>query len=271
MAFTANPDKNITFSDEFNNLMSNGNMFRGDYDGAFVTYIYSAELPIAYFGAGYDSCFTIVHEFGHFMNEIYSEDVEDDEFDQSYDLLEMHSQGNELLYLCYLEENAEMTELGWTLVETHQLVNTFYIVMAGMTIDTFEQAVYLNHYDGPGSEEIMADNVITADEYDDVYAGLSEYLGIEEAYRVDDYWRNVVISSPCYYISYSISAINALQLYVKANDEGLEAAKESYLKLFTYSDVDGEMSLDEVLDYAGLLSYTEEATYRKIYAYVGRR
>ena len=143
--------------------------------------------------------------------------------------------------------------------------------MLAVQVDCFEQAVYLDYYDGPGSEEIMADNTITADEYDDLYAGLSEYLGIEEAYRADDYWRNVVIGSPCYYISYSISAINALQLYVKANDEGMEAAKESYLKLFTYSDVDGEMNLNEVLDYAGLLSYTEEATYRKIYAYVGRR
>lgn len=267
MAFTANPDKNITFSDEFNNLMSNGNMFRGDYEGAFVTYIYSAELPIAYFGAGYDNCFTIVHEFGHFMNEIYSEDVEDDEFEQSYDLLEMHSQGNELLYLCYLEENAEMTDLGWTLVETYQLVNIFYIVMAGMTIDTFEQAVYLNQYEGTGADEIMADGKITYDEYDALYKGICTDYGV--ANEIGNYWRGgMTITSPCYYVSYSASAISVLQLYEMAHTQGLDVASEAYLKLFTYVDEDPTMTLEEVLDYAGLLSFEDEQLYINLKNYM---
>ena len=112
LEFNTNPEKMITFSDEFNKLMGDGNMFRGDYEGAHVTTIVSANLPIAYFGPGYDNAFTIVHEFGHYMNEIYSMGVSDTHpnFDQSYDLLEMHSQGNELLYLCFLEENAELEE-----------------------------------------------------------------------------------------------------------------------------------------------------------------
>lgn len=265
MAFTSNPDKQYSFSDKLNELMGDGNMFRGSYAGAYVTYVRGIDIPIAYFGSGYDNAKTVAHEFGHYMNEIYNADLGS----QSYDLLETHSQGQEMLFVTYAKQF--LSETGTDLVETYLLLSTIQTVMLAVQVDCFEQAVYLDYYDGPGSEEIMADNTITADEYDDLYAGLSEYLGIEEAYRADDYWRNVVIGSPCYYISYSISAINALQLYVKANDEGLEAAKESYLKLFTYSDVDGEMSLDEVLDYAGLLSYTEEATYRKIYAYVGRR
>ena len=143
LAFTSNPDKQITFSDEFNKLMSEGNMFRGDYEGAFVTTITSIKLPIAYFGRGYDAPFTVIHEFGHYMNEIYSADVEADDFSQSYDLLEMHSQGNELLYLCYLKDNAEMSEAAHKLVEAYSLVNMLYAVMAGMTIDSFEQAIYL--------------------------------------------------------------------------------------------------------------------------------
>ena len=109
----------------------------------------------------------------------------------------------------------------------------------------------------------MADGKITADEYDMVYAGLSEYLGIEEAYRIDEYWRYVTISSPCYYISYAISGVNALQLYAKALklNGGFEEAKEIYLKLFTYTDVDPEMTTEEVLLYAGLTSYVDEQTF----------
>ena len=33
LAFTSNPDKTITFSDALNDLMSNGNLFRGEYQG----------------------------------------------------------------------------------------------------------------------------------------------------------------------------------------------------------------------------------------------
>ena len=262
LEFTSNPDKNITFSDEFNKLMSEGNMFRGDYEGAFVTKIYSADLPIAYFGKGYDNCYTIVHEFGHFMNDIYSADM-DNEFEQSYDLLEMHSQGNELLYTCYLKENAEMTDVALSLVETYSLVNMLYTIMAGMTIDAFEQAVYLGEYDGTNADVIMADGKITYDEYDLLYTGICTDYGVKS--QIDGYWRNgMTITSPCYYVSYSASAISVLQLYAMAHEQGFDAACEAYLKLFTYVDENPEMTLDEILEYAGLLSFKDEELYLKL-------
>ena len=272
MAFTSNPDKTITFSDEFNKLMADGNMFRGQYDGAFVTTIHSAKLPVAYFGKGYDNCFTIVHEFGHYMNEIYSADVaeENDEFSQSYDLLEMHSQGNELLYLCYLEENANMTEMAHRLVETHSLVNMLYVVMAGMTIDTFEQAVYLNAYEGTNADQIMADGKITYDEYNLLYTSICTDYGVAE--EIGDYWQHgMTITSPCYYVSYSVSAISVLQLYEMAHTDGFNAAKDAYLKLFTYVDENPEMTMDEVLAYAGMLSYSDEELYVNLKNYMDKK
>lgn len=262
MAFTSNPDKNISFSDEFNKLMADGNMFRGDYEGAFVTSIYSANLPIAYFGRGYDSAFTIIHEFGHFMNEIYSAEVseENNEFSQSYDLLEMHSQGNELLYLCYLEENADLSEVGQTLIESYQLVNMLYVVMAGMTIDAFEQAVYLNTYEGTNAEEIMADGKITSDEYSLLYTSICIDYGVEDS--IDGYWEyGMTITSPCYYVSYSVSAISVLQIYEMAQTDGFNVAKDAYLKLFTYVDENPEMTMEEILEYAGMLSFNDEQLY----------
>ena len=116
----------------------------------------------------------------------------------------------------------------------------------------------------------MEDGKITADEYDTVYAGLSEYLGIAEDYRVDEYWRYVTISSPCYYISYAISGVNALQIYATAAQKGFAVAKESYLKLFTYTDVNPEMTTEEVLLYAGLTSYVDEQTFTLIKATLGK-
>ena len=252
LEFTSNPDKNITFSDEFNKLMGEGNMFRGNYEGAFVADIYSVNIPIAYFGKGYDNCFTIVHEFGHYMNEIYNKDMDDD-FSQSYDLLEMHSQGNELLYLCYIEKNADMTNKAMTMVKTYSLVNMLYSIMAGMTIDSFEQAIYLNKYEGTNADTIMADGKITYDEYDLLYEGICIDYGVDGT--IDGYWRGgMTITSPCYYVSYSVSSIAVLQLYEIAQTDGFDVAKEAYLKLFTYIDENPDMTMEEILAYAGMLS-----------------
>ena len=78
------------------------------------------------------------------------------------------------------------------------------------------------------------------------------------------YWRYVTISAPCYYVSYSISALSVLQLYADVEERGFEATKESYLKLFTYTDENIEMTTEEVLEYAGLHSFTEEELYVSI-------
>ena len=256
MAFTSNPDKQISFSDHLNNLMSDGNVFRGTYEGAYVTYIRGVNTPIAYFGKGNDNSNTVAHEFGHYMNEVYNQS----EYNQSFDLLETHSQGNELLYLYYL--NGNISDKAYELVETNQILNMLYIIMAAVQVDCFEQAIYLNSYDGYNSDIIMADGMITADEYDLLYSSLSVELGIKKEYRSDEYWRyGMTISSPCYYISYSVAAINALQIYAKCHTESFVSAKESYLKLFTYTDENPDMTVEEVLEYAGLMSYLDEELY----------
>ena len=267
MAFTSNPDKQISFSDELNSLMADGNLFRGTYAGAYVSYIYSMQLPIAYFGKGYDSTFTIAHEFGHYINDVYNSS----EYDQSYDLLETHSQGHEFLYLYYL--GTQMDETSFEYVEMYQILNTLYAIMMSTQVDCFEQAIYRNSYDGYNSEVIMADGQITYDEYDDLYAAIGVDLGIAEMFRNDSYWRyGMTISSPCYYISYAVSAINALQIYTVANDEGFEAARDAYLSTISYTDTlestEDYMTLEEVLVYAGLNSYNDESTYVGIANYI---
>ncbi len=262
MAFSSNPDKAYSFSDALNALCADGNLFRGEYEGAYVTYLYNNQIPIAYFGEGYDAPFTIAHEFGHYMNEIYNES----DFDQSYDLLETHSQGHEMLFIFYAKDH--LTANGHLLAETYEMVSVLSAVVSALRVDAFEQAIYLNSYSGPNADVIMADGKITADEYDLLYTSIGEDFGVDEEYDDPTYWRyGMTITSPCYYVSYSVSAINALQLYAKCYTDGFDAAKESYLKLITYTDTLGEdenMTLDEVLEYAGLLSYIDEQTYINI-------
>ncbi len=250
-------ENGLSFSDELNKLMADGNLFRGQYEGAFVTSLMSLNLPIAYFGPGYDTPFTIVHEFGHYMNEIYNKG----EFDQSYDLLEMHSQGNEMLYLYFLQ--GQLSEGGFALCEVIQLLNTLSTVMAAMSVDAFECAVYLDAYEGTNADVIMADGTITANEYDLLFEGILEDFGMTGQITAG-YWRYVTITSPCYYVSYAISAISVLQLYTIAENVGFDAAKDAYLKLFTYTDVKPDMTTAEILINAGMKSFTDEKLYLEL-------
>jgi oligoendopeptidase F len=159
-----------------------------------------------------------------------------------------------------------MGDVAHRMVEAYSLVNMLYAVMAGMTIDSFEQAIYLDTYDGPNADQIMADGTITADEYGLLYSSVCSDYGVRR--EVGNYWEyGMTITSPCYYISYSVSAISVLQLYEMANTDGFDAAKDAYLKLFTYVDEDPGMSMDEVLAYAGMLSYNNEQLYINLNKY----
>ena len=262
LAFTSNPDKMISFSDEFNSLMSEGNLFRGKYQGAYVTYLYGLDIPVAYFGEGYNSAFTVGHEFGHYMNAIYS----GNQYKQSFDLLEMHSQGNEVLYLAYLNGKVG-NSTSYGLIETYNLLILLDTIVTALAVDTFEQAVYLDYYEGAYSAEIMADGTITYDEYDLLFNSIIEDFG-GTGYVNKDYWRYVTIQAPCYYVSYSVSALSVLQLYPMAKDD-LDTAIGAYLKLFTYVDEyesdEDYMTTAEVLEYAGLYSFTDERLYALIY------
>ena len=73
----------------------------------------------------------------------------------------------------------------------------------------------------------------------------------------------VVVDSACYFISYGVSALAALQIYMMASTEGFDVAKDAYLKLFTYTDVEGglEMTTEEVFEYAGMYFFNDEEIY----------
>ena len=176
----------------------------------------------------------------------------------------MHSQGNELVFMAYLQE--VLPEGGFKYYENYQLLNMLMTVISALAVDTFEQAIYTDTYSGTYGKAIMADGKITSDEYDMLYRGILTDFGVKDYQDIGfgGYWRYVTISAPCYYVSYSISALSVLQLYADVEERGFEATKESYLKLFTYTDENIEMTTEEVLQYAGLHSFTEEELYVSI-------
>ena len=50
---------------------------------------------------------------------------------------------------------------------------------------------------------------------------------------------------------------------------GFDVAKDAYLKLFTYVDENPEMTMEEILAYAGMLSYNDEELYVNLKNYMG--
>ena len=249
---TKDAKKEISFAAELQTLMKNGAYFLADSEQAYTVYLESLGVPFLLLGPeSYRSAFTVVHEFGHYFNYIYNGNVAD-----SYDLKETHSQGNEALFLAYLKDN--LSERAYRGVLLYQLQNALNVIVSATAVDAFETAVYTGEYTGTGSDKLLADGMITPDEYDELYNCILLDFGYGYG---SDYWRRTVFANPCYYISYSLSKACSMQLLVEAETNSFESALNKYLKLFTYTDSASYTDYRSVLEYAGLYDYNDERLY----------
>ncbi|MBE7088086.1 MAG: hypothetical protein E7370_00975 [Clostridiales bacterium] len=253
--------KQISLSQELNDLFKNGNYFLGNYPGAYEWYLYDLQTPIVFWGEGYQSAFTVVHELGHYLNDTYNQS----KYSMSYDLLETHSQGNEMLYLSYLKQHASST--AFNLIKCDRLYDSLLTIINTAAVNAFEQAIYTGQYGGANAQSIMADGQITASEYDLLFVSILQDFGINQFVN-NSYWRHVTVKSPCYYISYSVSMACSLQLLIKAEEDGFDAAAASYFKLITYTDEHSKYDYKQVLKHADLYSYDEEELYISIKNYL---
>lgn len=269
----------IDFKAELNKMLRDGNYYTGKGEHAFSYHLSTKDNTILYFGPGsYSSPFTMVHEFGHYMNNIYNHGA-----NLPLDLDETQSQGNEMLFIGFLKD--WVSEKGhpesYTQTVLSQLENAMIYILLATAVDEFEQVVYTGKYYGSNTtaKNIVADGQVTLDEYDKLFEAICTPYGIDTLLNMA-YWRYVVIESPCYYISYAMSLLPSVQILLKADAEGFEAAKESYLKLFTFTDeptmahrdiedniiFDG--TYDDVLKYAGLNNPFEKASYTKLVSFL---
>lgn len=257
----------IDFYKHANELMKNGNYYNGSYGGAFSYWIGAQDTAILYFGPGsYSGAFTFVHEFGHYYNTIYNHGAS-----MSYDLEETHSQGDEMLFLSYLKSVLDEAgaESVFESLYVNQMFDSYAIVMLAACVDEFEYCVYT------GTDPDGNPATYTANDYDALFKKLMTQYGISSSLN-SSYWRYVVIESPCYYISYSMSMLPCLELYMVSETEGHEAAMNKYFKLFTFTDDEANVKVDSVGDtvveigysdtlvYAGLTSPFDESLYQRL-------
>ena len=221
---------------------------------AFQTYLYESETPFCLFGSSGQSSTTVVHEIGHYYAAYANNDL------GSYDLLETHSQGNEFLFLNYCSDLLDPRV--YDVIEGYQVVNACYIVVMATIIDEFEQRVYsLDSVEGFTSADF--DAIMT-----DVCKGYGGIVAIKSAFADPlDYWRQVCITSPVYYISYAVSSIAALEIGALV-EKDKDAAYASYTTLVegvTYED--GFLG---ALVKAGLTTPFDEETYTNLDSFLNK-
>ena len=217
---------------------------------AFQTYLREDEKAICMFGHNGQTADTIVHEIGHY----YAAEINNDL--SSYDLLETHSQGNEFLFVKFCE--GQMNAAIYECVRAYNLLTTCQTMILATIVDGFEQRIYAL------DNETIAN--MTSEDFDAIMAEVCEpYGGIDwvttNITDPNNYWRNVAISSPVYYISYATSAAAAVQIFALAEiDEA--AAYEAYIALVeSVTEEDGFVG---ALIKAGLDSPFEEEAFKKI-------
>lgn len=184
------------------------------------------------------------HEFGHFNAGMYRM-AQGIYTAGSIDLAEVHSQGLEVLFLPYYD-NIYKSEAQTMRLKT--LIDMLDSVISGCVFDQWQKLVYTEPELIPERADEIMDEVLTE-------WGLSNRgNGIK--------WERVShnFDSPFYYISYSTSAMAALELYAKSISD-YEDAADIYMNL-TIAD-EKEIFRDTLLR-CGLGDVFEEDTFKLV-------
>lgn len=233
----------------YNNLWDNGYYFMGNSsssDGAYTLYLYNLSTPACYFGPNYQSISTIVHEFGHYYSML-----ERGNSGGSLDLAETQSQGNELLFLSYLDSNKKFLPETLSILRDYQLSEALQTIILANLVNDFENTIYSTE----NLSLIDFDNLFinTCQKYGG-YDYLKELFGGDFSH----YWRMVALDNPLYYISYSVGLIPAIGLYQMGMND-FKSASDSYNKIIIYDY--NTMSFLDVLDNASLYNPFDEKSF----------
>lgn len=236
----------------YNNLWNNGYYFMGkssSSDGAYTLYLYNLSTPACYFGPNYQNISTLVHEFGHYYSML-----ERGNGSGSLDLAETQSQGNELLFLAYLDSNNKFLPETLSMIRDYKLSEALQTIVLANLVNDFENTIY------------STDNLSLID-FDNLFINVCDKYGgyyyLKEIFGGDfsTYWRRVALDNPLYYISYSVSLIPAIGLY-QAGMKDFNSASDSYNKIVFYDYQN--MSFLDVLDAAGLYNPFVENSFKEL-------
>lgn len=202
------------------------------YETAFANYSDYCDQPYVFLGNDCQDILTLVHELGHYAAFYH---FEEDEL--RYDTAEVHSQGNEWLFLHYLE--GEVDPGVYETFFLWRMLRGLDIIVLGTVLDEYEETVYnMESISSPDEFRTILSEVVAE------YKGIEDILSADELYVCAQY---VTMESPVYYLSYATSELAAMSFYTVAEEEGYEAAQEKYVSLCLDTPVDNTFS-DTLMD-----------------------
>ena len=190
----------------------------------YTSYLYTFVVPFIFncpYGS-YADYTDMFHEFGHWLSGYYHGSnalygIID------YDLSELQSQGMEVMFLQFYDE---LFEGDADLLRARTIMNLVYSVVTGAMYDEFQQKVYM-------------EPDLTKDRLLGIFREVYESYGFETYDGYEYEWTEVIhnFQQPLYYISYAVSAIPALELYVRSTQSPNDAM-DTYLRVASMSDED---------------------------------
>ena len=239
-----------SMADAMNRMLNCDSLFatkQAAKDGAFTTMI--GDRSFCYFSPGYANSSTVIHEGGHYYASLYTD------LDAiPLDLAEVHSQGNEWLFIHAMKEH--MGSAQHDALVDFRIYDALRMVMICLMVDEFESRVYTTDISDFTAEDFDALMESVATQYLSM-AYITNYFNVD----IQWYWRMVVVDQPVYYISYAVSAIAALDLYTMAVED-YESAVAAYQMLC--ENLNEELGFLGNLDTAGLAGPFQEKFYQRL-------
>ena len=191
------------------------------FTGAFTTWIDGEAF--CYFGPGYSETETVIHELGHYYGAGFVAP-----WSMPVDLCETQSQGNEWLYVNFMKSqlNSKMAEA----LENYKMASDTAYIIGYVMVDEFEQRVY--SHENAGELTVQEYNAIM-EEVAEPYGGI-DYIS-NNIIDIQTYWKQVVVESPLYYVSYAVSALASIDLYA-VSEQDPDQAWNVYIKLIEEAD-----------------------------------
>lgn len=216
----------------------------GKATGGFTKYFLTFQEPfiVLNYGSAYQTALSFIHEFGHYFS-YYQIGTNAG----GLDLDETYSQSLELLAMPYYSSILKNDKYGRA-AKVYTVGSMLEAIIQGCLYDEFLREVYKN----PD---------ITVQQMNELYSKLATAYGLKVDGRS---WCNVAhnFEAPFYYISYSVSAVTAMEVWNKAlNNE--EDGMKTYLKLIKAGK---DNTFINSIKEAGIESPMEKATLEKVMA-----
>lgn len=217
-------------------LITNGD---NCYTGSFTI-----DLPLendaliyVYNNNDYFNLLTPIHEFGHYYSSFY-DDIPSFIMENNIDIAEIQSQGMEMLFMNQYDDIYGKQADAMKVVKILDMIDS---VISGFAVGEFEYTVLEN-----------IDDMTPQDVLDTFNETMAKYN-----YEVDLYYISHLFEQPGYYISYGVSALAAMDIWLESL-ENFDNAVAMYDNIAQVSINSGELQFKSALSSCGFSDVLNE-------------